>query len=187
MLETYRLVLFCVMFSKFEAIRFICFPSHGSRLHYVSPDRRFFLQIILLKELWKISFVLLLYLRFLFILINAFKTKIFHLLALNSYHKIFVMFKSGKAMKADKRNKEPQSCFVEYLFRNKVWIFFFKSSWSRLVLIKLHGIPLNVTGTVLQCRRFPWNLLFPIRRWSVKKTFLKFRLIHRKTPVLELA
>ena len=105
MLATSRLVLFCVMFSKFEAIRFICFPSHGSRLHYVSPDRRFFLQIILLKELWKISFILLLYLRFLFILINAFKTKIFHLLALNSYHKVFVMSKAVKRWKLTKEIK----------------------------------------------------------------------------------
>ena len=101
MLATSTLVLFCVMFSKFGAITFICFPSNGSQLHYVSHDCRLFLLIIFANGTLKNFIYFLLNLRFLFILIDAFKTKIFHLLALNSYHEILVMFKSGKVMKAD--------------------------------------------------------------------------------------
>ena len=89
------------MFSKFGAIRLICPPDPGSQLPYVSPDPRLFLPIILLMELWKILFIPLLNLRFLFIFIDAFKTKILLLVVLYSYHEILVTFKNGKAMKAD--------------------------------------------------------------------------------------
>ena len=97
----------------------------------------------------------------------------------SSYHDMFIMFKNSKVQKLTKeikslyfKDKEPHAFCSIFVPKQSLNILL------KMLLVETHFNKVTkyffqrYTGTGLRYRCFPWS--FPIRRCSVKKTFLKF-------------